>query len=48
MGATDKGLQEKINQVLDFVHAERKQILKRVRKERFFTGLGGILKRRAG
>lgn len=48
LGAMDTGLQKKIAQILDFVQAERKQILKRVRKEKFFSGLGGILKRRAG
>lgn len=48
LGMMDDALQEKINKILDMVQAERRQILKRVRKERFFTGLGGILKRRAG
>ena len=48
MGQVDDVLQRKIAQVLDMVHADRKIILKRVRREKFFTGLGGILKRRAG
>lgn len=47
MGMMDTKLQQKISQVLDMVHADRKIILKRVRREKFFTGLGGLLKRRA-
>jgi hypothetical protein len=48
LGMMDNALQEKISTILDMVHADRKIILKRVRKEKFFTGLGGFLKRRAG
>lgn len=47
MGMMDTKLKKKIAQVLDMVHADRKIILKRVRREKFFTGLGGLLKRRA-
>lgn len=48
LGMTDQKMQSAIDKILEMYRAEKGEIWKRLRGHKIFTGLGGIVKRRAG